>query len=296
MYINNLESSQASNGDIINVIKNVISYNSELKNSIIVVKLPNEMLESQALMTNFADNLKVITGGGASVVVVHDCPTSTSKYISSLGINPEYLKKLDSIDKRATSVTEMLVAGHVNKSIAALLCKTGCNAIGLSGKDCNLLDSRSSLVSRRINKEVHELEFISKPVMLNIEFVHDLLHCGMILVIAPIAFDQDFITYILDPNITAGFVATELDAKHLVFLTSLGKMKTSEGCLTHCDIQDIKSLYQNGEIDSRFANIIESVQQSITSEPQVCYVAESGRKDALLLTLFSEKYSTKIII
>ncbi len=285
-------------GDMVdaNLIKNIINRNSDLKNEIIVIKLPAEIIENDELLSNFVDNIKVISDSGAGTIIVHDYTSLVSSTLSLFNIDQKIINDLQVADHKTSQIIEMVISGYINKKIVSFLCNAGCKAIGISGKDGCLIESRKSFIAQKSSDELINVGFIGEPISINCEILSNFLDSDMITVISPVSFGLNRATHILDADVTAAAIASEMMAKHLIFLTKLGNVTVEGESLKICSLLKFRKLHQQNLINSEYSKIIQATKKALENNTKFVYVSDANLHDAMLLTIFANQGSTKITL
>lgn len=278
------------------LIREIINKNSDLKDEILVIKLPAEIIEDDALLANFVDNIKVIADSGAGIILVHDYTNLVSSTLSLFNINQKKISEFQGSDHKTTQIIEMVLSGYVNKKIVSFLCSNNCKAIGISGKDGYLIESRRSFVAQKSCDDIIDFGFIGEPISVNAEILLNFLDNNIITVVSPVSFGLNKVTHILDADLTAAMIAGELSARHLIFLTSLGKLSVSGEGLKICTLSKLHKLHQQNAINQEYDKIIQASKKALENNTKYIHISPSKAYDSTLLTIFTDSHSTKVIL
>lgn len=203
------------------IIHRIISRSSMLRDEIVVAKISNHILQDDVLLNEFLKNMALLSDAGARIVLVHDIGDAFEYARDILGIDEEKFKAQNISDYKSMNLIEMIVSGHVNKKIVSILCDMHVNAIGVSGKDCEILKASqricTEISSEQKRDNVVRIGFVSDPAMINIESVISLLDSGMMIVFSPIATSIDGgSTCLVDANICSALMASAMVARYLI--------------------------------------------------------------------------------
>jgi len=278
------------------LIREIINKNSDLKDEILVIKLPAEIIEDDALLANFVDNIKVIADSGAGIILVHDYTNLVSSTLSLFNISQKNISEFRGSDHKTTQIIEMVLSGYVNKKIVSFLCSNNCKAIGISGKDGYLIESRRSVIAQKSCDDVIDFGFIGEPISVNAEILLNFLDNNIITVVSPVSFGLNKVTHILDADLTAATIAGELSARHLIFLTSLGKLSVSGEGLKICTLSKLHRLHQQNAINKEYDKIIQASRKALENNTKYIHISPSKEYDSTLLTIFTDSHSTKVIL
>jgi acetylglutamate kinase len=279
-----------------NLIKSIIHRNSDLKDEVIVIKLPAEIIENDFLLSNFVENIKVIADSGAGTIIVHDYTKLVSSTLKLFNIDQKTINDLQVADHKTSPIIEMVLSGYINKRIVSFLCNAGCKAVGISGKDGYLIESRKSFVAQKSCDDLIDIGFIGEPIAVNCEILSNFLDSDIVTVISPVSFGLNRATHILDPDVTAASIAAEIMAKHLIFLTSLGSLSVEGEILKTCTLQKFRKLHQQNIIKSEYSKLIQATRKALENNTKFVYISDAQLCDATLLTIFANQCSTKIVL
>jgi acetylglutamate kinase len=278
------------------LIKDIIHRNSDLKNEVVVIKLPADIIENDELLSNFVENIKVITDSGAGVIIVHDYTKLVESTLKLFNIDPKFINDFHVADHKTSQIIEMVLSGYINKRIVSFLCNVGCKTVGISGKDCCLIESRKSLVAQKSGNDIINVGFIGEPIAVNCQILLNFLETDIVTVISPVSSGLNRATHLLDADFTAAAIAAELAAKHLIFLTNLGDLLIEGQSLKTCNLHKLKTLHQQSIIKPEYERIIQATGKALENSTQFVYISNATYLDAILLTIFANQNSTKITL
>jgi acetylglutamate kinase len=267
------------------LVKRVIQYSNEIKDQTIVIKLDSAIIEDQVLLTNFAENISILRSCGANPIIVHDYTKLVESSLRSFGIDKNVITNMQSIDSKNAQLVEMVLSGHVNKMIVSKLCEFGCYAIGISGKDGNLIQAKksTSTYKRHLDGGIIDIGFVSQPVVLNPEILLNFEDMDIIPIISPIACDNNKRTHILDVNLTASVISSAIGADHLVFSCSNEILKGNY--LKIYDTRALKNIWQNNQ-GYKDHSLFEAAYNSIEHSSNTVHFVDAHKPDSILLSFF----------
>lgn len=198
------------------VIKDIIKRSNELKDQVIVLKIPSEIINHEELFTSFAEAIQLIEMCGAKIYIIHEHIDLKKSSLSSI-FSKNLIKEINKMELSSSIMVEIL-SNYINKLIVTKLSSVGCYAIGLSGKDANLIQARKSKLSHRRteNQDVIDIGFISEPIIINPEILLNFEDHNIIPVISPVANDDQAYTHLLNADTTAAAISSALGADHLI--------------------------------------------------------------------------------
>lgn len=220
-----------------------------LKNQIVVVKYGGNAMTSPELFDGFCQDVATLQKLGVKLCVVHGGGPQISKMLARTGVESRFENGLRVSTREVVEVAEMVLCGSVNKDIAAGICRAGGRAIGLSGKDCTLLQC-----TKDVNNEGYDLEFVGNVETVNTDFLRELLDAGITPVISPIGVglqgtEDECTTYNVNADVAAGRVAGELVAARVLFLTDIkGVCDKEMNLIQALSVDEVKALIDDQTI------------------------------------------------
>ncbi|HEO71410.1 MAG TPA: acetylglutamate kinase, partial [Candidatus Hydrogenedentes bacterium] len=240
------------------------------------------------LRANTAEDIVLMKYVGMNPVVVHGGGPAISQTLKRLGIESRFHQGLRITNDETISVVEMVLAGSINKDIVALLNRAGGGAVGLSGKDGNLL------YARRIESEDGvDLGHVGEVTDVRPQIVFDLCRSGSIPVIAPIATDAEGATWNVNADLAAGEVAAALQAEKLVFLTDMpGLLRDKDDISTlihELPANEVTRLQQEGVIAGGMIPKVDACIRALQAGVRKTHIIDGRVSHSLLLEIFTKK-------
>ena len=201
----------------------------------IVVKYGGHAMGDKTLAMAFARDVALLRQSGVDPIVVHGGGPQIGAMLKRIGIESEFRAGLRLTDRATVEIVEMVLAGSINKRIVADFNSQGARAIGLCGKDGNMM--RVSKLRRTHRDPDSNIEsiidfgFVGEPKDVDPEVLHMLAGSGLIPIIAPVAFGDDGETYNVNADTFSGAIAGALDAERLLFLTDVPGVLDKDGKL-----------------------------------------------------------------
>ena len=271
------------------LIKNIIRRASELRDQVVVFKLPSLIILNDKLLENFSAIVQLLDSCGVKLFIVHDHVNLVGETLKLIGFDEESIDAVKSVNHKNSKIIEMVLSGYINKLIVSKLCNLGCVAVGISCKDGNLIQAEKSNLSHRraIYQDVIGLDFVREPVMVNPEILMHFEDNNIISVISPVAFDEKENTHILNPDLTASVIASSLEADHLILLcdefefTSKNSLKVSEVSA----VQELLSSFSN----TRIVGLMEAAISSIQNTSNCVHFINAAFPESILFSMFIDK-------
>lgn len=278
-----------ANNDISN-IKHLIKKSNEIRGKIIVLKLTSTIIENEELLSNFIENVYLITLCGAKIFIVHDHTNMVKHTLALFGLNEKLIQNISVSDHKSSKIVEMVVSGYINQLIVSKLCSFGCNAIGISGKDTNMIQAKKSkfLHKKTNNSEIIDVGFVSEPVLINPEILLHFEDSDIIPVISPIASDENGATHLLDVNLVTSLISIALDADYLIFPCTEHILINYKSSNNSNDYEPLrKILAKNNTANYQSKSLLEAAGSAIENSSNSVYFVDAAAPDAVLMSLFN---------
>jgi acetylglutamate kinase len=272
------------------IIKNIIKCSSELKNQAIVLKLPATIIIDDKLFTAFIESVRLLEMCGAKIYIVHDhIDLRSSSLISQIDENfSQKISKISDYSSLNNPIIMEILSSYVNKLIVTKLSSVGCYAVGISGKDANLLQAKKSKLSHRkiVNHDVINIGFLSEPIIINPEILLNFEDNNIIPVIAPFASDDQEKTHLLNVNLTVATIASALSAEHLIFPYEI--LQVSETFPYNIKIRDINLLKSMLDDSNNFIEeeLIKIAVNALENNNGYVHFVNSEVPNSILSTMF----------
>ncbi len=260
---------------------------------VVVIKYGGHAMGDRAAAEDFAEDVVLLEQSGIKPVVVHGGGPQIGKMLEKLGIKSEFKGGLRVTDAATVEVVEMVLAGSINKQIVGWIGAEGGKAVGLSGKDGNMVMARKvtrTAVDPDSNIEkVVDLGFVGEPELVNREVLDQVLQAELIPVLAPVAIGQDGQTYNVNADTFAGAIAGALTAKRLLLLTDVpGVLDKNKNLIPEMTIEDCRRLIADGTITNGMIPKIETCIYALEKGVEAVVILDGKVPHAVLLELFTD--------
>ncbi|WP_205521043.1 acetylglutamate kinase [Propylenella binzhouense] len=288
-----ITSAQAMSADQARLLAEALPYMQRYENKTIVVKYGGHAMGNPALGQAFARDIALLKQSGVNPIVVHGGGPQIGQMLEKVGIKSEFRGGLRVTDKRTVEIVEMVLAGSINKEIVALINAEGEWAIGLCGKDGNMVfaeKARKTVFDPDSNIEkVLDLGFVGEPVEVDRTLLDLLARSEMIPVIAPVAPGRDGETYNINADTFAGAIAGALTAKRLLFLTDVpGVLDKSGTLIDELTVAEAHALIADGTISGGMIPKVETCIEAIERGVEGVVILNGKTPHVVLLELFTE--------
>ena len=262
------------------VLLEALPYIRHFAGKVLVIKYGGHAMEEADLKDSFAQDMALLKYVGMHPVIVHGGGPQIDAALKRAGIEPRFVRGLRVTDAATMDVVEMVLVGKINKEIVALLNRHGGNAVGLSGKDGELV------VARKRRSE--GLGFVGDVVGVNARVIESLQ--GFVPVIAPVAADTDGVTYNINADVVAGKIAEALRAEKLILLTDVEGVKGSDGALIDTLPADVANdMIRSGTIEGGMIPKVECCLEAIRGGVKQAHVIDGRVRHAVLLEVLTSR-------
>ena len=266
----------------------------------IVVKFGGHAMSDVALSRSFASDMVLLKQVGARPLVVHGGGPQIGRMLERLAMRSAFVDGLRVTDRGTVEIAEMVLAGSINKSIAAAITEAGGRAIGICGKDAGLITVRKlqrTTVDPDSNIEkVIDLGFVGDPTRVDVAVLEILTAGGLIPVIAPVGLGEDGETYNINADTAAGAIAGAADAKRMLMLTDVEGVLDSAGTLIpELTILEAGDLLRSGTITGGMIPKIETCIAAVERGAGAAVILDGRVPHAVLLELFTSQGHGTII-
>ena len=259
-----------------------------------VVKYGGHAMGDPEAARDFAEDIVLLRAVGINPVVVHGGGPQIGGMLGKLGVESTFVDGLRVTDKATAEVAEMVLSGAINKKLVGWLASAGGKAIGISGKDGNLVRAKKVERTTRdpdsnIERAV-DLGFVGEPEHVDTSIIDTAVASGMIPVIAPIAADAEGNTYNINADTMAGAIASALGAARLLLLTDVaGVLDKGGALLTDLSPADIASLKEDGTIFGGMIPKLETCVSAVKAGCEAAVVLDGRVPHAMLLEFFTAR-------
>lgn len=277
-----------------NVLMEALPYIKRFYGKTIVIKYGGNAMVEEPLKEGFAKDVILLKLIGLNPVIVHGGGPQIGKVLAQMGRKTDFVQGMRVTDSETMNVVEMVLGGKVNKEIVGNINHFGGNAVGLSGKDGNLILARK-LEMKRLNPDTLTPEIIDVGMVGEVEQVNPavltaLEQSNFIPVIAPVGVGREGETYNINADLVAGRVAGALRAEKLILLTDVEGVKDKQGQLiSTIDIGAVNGLIEDGTISGGMIPKISCCVDAVREGVQKTHIIDGRMEHACLLEIFTDK-------
>jgi acetylglutamate kinase len=275
------------------LISAALPYMLAYDEKVVVVKYGGHAMGDPELSKAFARDITLLETSGVRPVVVHGGGPQIGEMLDRLGIKSEFKSGLRVTDKQTVEVVEMVLAGSINKEIVLAINAEGGKAVGLSGKDGNMVFAEKVTKTAKDPdsniEKVIDLGFVGEPKTVNRAVIDMVLGAELIPVIAPVAPGKDGETYNVNADTFAGAIAGALNAVRLLFLTDVPGVLDKQGRLIkELTVADAQRLIADGTISGGMIPKVETCIEALARGVEGVVIVNGKTPHAVLLELFTD--------
>jgi acetylglutamate kinase len=276
------------------ILVEALPYMQRYAGQTFVVKYGGHAMGDPALAASFAEDIVLLKAVGINPVVVHGGGPQIGSMLTKLGVKSAFVDGLRVTDAETADVAEMVLSGAINKEIVTWIGRAGGKAVGISGKDGNLV--RAEKLEHTVRAPDGEAEqsvdlgFVGRPVAVDPSLIDHLELAGMIPVIAPIAVGADGETYNINADTMAGAIAGALGAARLFLLTDVAGVLDKQGrLLTDVRPDDIRALKEDGTITGGMIPKLDTCLHAVEQGVDAAVILDGRLPHAVLLEMFTRR-------
>ena len=259
----------------------------------LVVKYGGHAMGDRSLAAQFAHDIVLLKRIGIDPIVVHGGGPQIGEMLERLKIKSDFVSGLRVTDRATVEIVEMVLSGSINKQIVTAINRAGGVAVGLSGKDGDLVRARKlRKVDRQSDSNIEkvlDLGFVGEPVAINAEVLLTLERSSIIPVVAPIGVGDDGTTYNINGDTVAGAIAAAMGAARLFMLTDIEGVLDGEGNLiAEMTAGEAREAVREGTITGGMIPKIETCLHAVENSVEASIILDGRVPHAILLEVFTE--------
>lgn len=259
-----------------------------------VVKYGGHAMGDAGLAAKFARDVVLLKQVGINPVVVHGGGPQIGAMLERLKIRSSFVDGLRVTDRETVEIVEMVLSGSINKQIVTEINRAGGTAVGLSGKDGDLVRARKLASARRASdsniEKVLDLGFVGEPVAVNTGVLRALERSAIIPVVAPIGVGEDGTTYNINADTVAGAVAAALGAARLLLLTDVAGVMDPDGALIgEMTVDQARRSIEEKVVTGGMIPKLETCLRAVERSVEAAVILDGRTPHAILLEIFTER-------
>jgi acetylglutamate kinase len=283
--------------DILEKAKILISalpYFRDFYGKVMVIKYGGHAMVEEELKLAFAKDIVLMKYVGIKPVIVHGGGPQISQMMERLGLKPIFIEGQRVTDEETMNVVEMVLVGTVNKQIVSLINQVGGRAVGLSGRDGDLIQVEKMTIYKYTGEdrppEIIDIGRVGKVKKVNPEVLFTLLERDFIPVIAPVGVGEDGQAYNVNADLVAGALAGALQAEKLIYLTDVEGVKDAGGKLiSTLKVSEVEELISSGVARGGMIPKLKSARKAISQGVKKVHIIDGRVPHSLIIELFTDE-------
>jgi acetylglutamate kinase len=283
------------------ILAQALPYMQRYEGKTVVVKYGGHAMGDPKAQQSFARDIALLKQSKVNPIVVHGGGPQIKTMLDRMGVESKFEGGLRVTDAHTMEIVEMVLAGSINKEIVASINAEGEWAIGLCGKDGNMVFAKKAIKTVRDPgsniERVLDLGFVGEPVEVDRTLLDLLARSEMIPVIAPVAPGRDGATYNINADTFAGAIAGSLGAKRLLFLTDVdGVLDANKKLVPELTMRDAKALIADGTISGGMIPKVETCLEALENGVEGVVILNGKTPHVVLVELFTEHGAGTLIL
>jgi len=276
------------------ILLEALPYIRRFYNKTVVVKYGGHAMVDDVLKDSFARDLVLMKYIGIHPVVVHGGGPQIGNFLKKVGKDSQFIQGMRVTDAETMSIVEMVLVGSVNKEIVGMMNRHGGKAVGLSGKDGNLIQAEKYYLNEEKAKdtppEIIDIGLVGKVTSINAELINSLVRDGFIPVIAPTGVGAAGETYNINADLVAGAVASALKAEKLMLLTDVsGVWDENQALINTMNRDRVLQLIDDGVIKGGMFPKVKCCMKALRGGVSKAHIIDGRLKHAVLLEMFTDR-------
>ena len=277
------------------VLTEALPYIRRFHGTTVVIKYGGNAMTEAALKDSFAADVVLMKLVGINVVVVHGGGPQIGELLSRLNIESEFVNGMRVTDSATMDVVQMVLGGLVNPDIVSLINTHGGRAVGVTGKDGNLIQAEKMPMTIASNDagasapEIIDIGHVGSITSIQVDVLNTLVQSEFIPVIAPVGVGKDGESYNINADIVAGAIAQALNAEKLILLTNTpGILDADQATLSSLNKAEVEALIADGTISEGMLPKVECALNAVSSGVNSVTIVDGRVPHALLLEVFTD--------
>lgn len=284
------------------ILISALPYFKKFYRKIMVIKYGGHAMVDEKLKIDFTQDIVLMKYVGICPVIVHGGGPQINRVMERMGLKPVFIEGQRVTDEETMNVVEMVLVGTVNKEIVSLINKMGGKAVGLSGRDGDLIIAEKMAIYKYTGEdcppEIIDIGKVGKVKEINPHLIYTLIERDFIPVIAPIGVGPDGSAYNINADIVAGALAAALKAEKLIYLSDIEGVKDADGNLiSTLKVEEIDRLIEKGIVKGGMIPKLKSARKALVSGVNKVHIIDGRIPHSLIIELFTDEgLGTEVIV
>lgn len=279
------------------VLIEALPYIKQFSGKTFVIKYGGSIMGNEKAKKAFVEDVVLLKLVGINIIIAHGGGPNISELLNRLNIETDFIDGLRVTDDSTMEVVEMVLSGKVNKEIAGELCKHGISALGISGRDSNLIRAKKLQVSN--GEEDIELGHVGEVEEINKVLINDLIERGHVPVISPVGADYTGKIYNINADYVAAAISSAVHAEKLILLSDVeGVYKDfndPSSFISEATSVEVQNFMYDGVITGGMIPKLQCCIQAIKEGTKDVHVIDGRKEHSLLLEVFTDAGSGTMI-
>ncbi len=270
------------------VLTEALPYIQRFHGKTIVIKYGGSAMQEQSLRQNFAQDVVLMKFVGLRPVVVHGGGPQIGMTLKRMGKDTRFVRGMRVTDAETMEIVEMVLAGKLNKDLVQLIQSQGGRAIGLSGKDGNLIEARK-MVLKEGEGSGEDLGFVGEVAKVNADIILDMDRDAYVPVVAPVGVGRDGETFNINADLVASRLAVALQADKLILLTDVTGILDRQGNLvSSIPLSELEGLVSRGEVTGGMIPKVRCCSEAVSQGVRKAHIIDGRVEHSVLLEVFTD--------
>ena len=289
-----MDNISSDNMRIAHVLNEALPYIKRFFGKTIVVKYGGNAMTESHLKNSFSRDIVLMKLVGMNPVVVHGGGPQIGETLKKFGLETSFIDGMRITDKRTMDVVQMVLGGIVNQEIVSLINKNGGKAVGLTGKDANLIEAKKFFLEKpKVEMEITkpiDIGQVGEVTKINQKIIDVVTNTGFIPVVAPIGIDKKNETYNINADLVAGKIAEKLEAEKLILLTNVSGIRNAkEELISRLVPKEAEELIAKGDIKEGMIPKVKCAISAVQNGVKTAHIIDGRQEHAVLLEVLTDK-------
>ena len=273
------------------LLMEALPYIKKFKGKTFVIKYGGSIMKNEDSKKAFIEDVALMNLVGINVVIVHGGGPYISKFLNKLDVESNFIDGLRVTDKETVELVEMILSSKINKEIASKLCTHDISAVGISGRDSNLIKAKKKYIFKD-NKKI-DIGYVGEVVDINEKLLIDLIENNHLPVISPIGCDLEGNIYNVNADYAASSISSCLKAEKLILLTDVKgiykDLNDESTFISSINTEQIKEYIKSGIIKGGMIPKLECCIDALESGTKNIHLIDGRREHSILLEIFTNE-------
>lgn len=280
------------------ILIEALPYIKHFRGKTFVIKYGGSVMEDENLKKKFIEDVALLKLVGINLVIIHGGGKRINAMLDRVDLEVRFEQGQRVTDENVMNIVEMVLSGNVNKDLSASLSRHGINAVGLSGRDSNLLQARKKM-AKGSNGEPLDLGYVGEICKVNKEVLTDLIDAGYVPIISPVACGADGETFNVNADYAAGAISGALEAEKLILLSDIKGLykdiNDEDSFISEIDCDTVVEYIDNGIIAGGMIPKMQCCMNAINKGTKEVAIIDGRVAHSLLIEIFTHSGSGTMV-